>query len=349
MNSLALLLRPVSWLYGAAVWIRGRCYDLGVLGSAAMSVPVISVGNMTAGGTGKTPLVEYLVSLLLEEHLRVAVVSRGYARATSGPFVVSDGSRLFGSARESGDEPYQVARKFPRAVVIVDEEKSRAAATAVREFGADVVIVDDGFQHRALGRALDIVTVDSTKSLRTMPLLPSGLRRDVMRSLARAGVLVYSRCEDDAHNHETFGEAASALVCCVRSEPRRCVPLTGAEELPLSALSGATAVAFCAIGDPGSFLRTLEDAGCTVLKLHTYPDHHAFNESDLGAIRRSVEAARPVHVLTTEKDAVRLIGDSGLVRLLPPNTSYVEIACRMIRGEEKFRELIRTTSRRRAA
>ena len=349
MNSLALLLRPVSWLYGAAVWVRGKCYDLGVFRVDRVSVPVISVGNMSAGGTGKTPLVEYLVRMLLAERLRVAVVSRGYRRTTSGSFLVSDGTTLSVTAGEAGDEPYQIARKFPRAVVIVDERRARAAAVAVRDHAAQVIILDDGFQHRALGRDLDIVAVDSTKPLRTMPLLPSGLRRDVMRSLERAGVLVYSRCADPAHAHEELGEAASAAECCVRADARRCVSIAGTGEIPLSALPGSTAVAFCAIGDPLSFRRSIEDAGCTVLDFQTYPDHHEFADADLEMVRVSADERRPDHVLTTEKDAMRLIGRTGLAALLPRTTSYLEIECRMLRGEERFRERVLGVARRSAA
>jgi tetraacyldisaccharide 4'-kinase len=294
-------------------------------------------------------LVEYLLRALLPAGVRVAVVSRGYRRAGTGTHVVSDGRTLFGTALTGGDEPFQIARKFREAIVIVDERKHRAARAAVEEFGAQVVLVDDGFQHRALGRDLDIVVVDSTKALRDMSLLPAGRRRDLMGAMRRADAVVYSRCDDPGHGHEPFPEAAGVLRCCVRHALARCVGIRDGAERPLAELRGASAVAFCAIGDPASFRKSIEEAGCTLKGFYAYPDHHPLSLSALEEIRACVESAQADHLLTTEKDAVRISADPNLMGALPLQASYLEVAHEFVRGEGEFLNLLRSVALRSAA
>lgn len=344
-----LLLRPLSILFGLAVWVRGRCYDAGVLPIVRVSVPVISVGNMTAGGTGKTPMVEYLVRALLSQGMRVAVVSRGYRRSGSGLVVVSDGTELAATAETAGDEPYQIARKFRNAIVIVDEKKSRAAAVAAKRFGASVVIVDDGFQHRALARDLDIVLVDSTKELRSMPFLPAGLRRDIMSALGRAQAVVFSRCGDDSHAHEAFPEAGTALLTCMRSRVTRAIGIRTEIEIPVGALKGAVVAWFCAIGDPLSFHATLKELGCVIKGATVYPDHHVYSPDELQEICERGAISRVSYILTTEKDAMRILTRPELRDLMPPNAAYVEIESVFVRGGEELLSLVRSTAGKAAA
>lgn len=334
-------LAPFTWLYGAGVWVRGCAYDIGLAGRSLISVPVISVGNLSAGGTGKTPLVEYLVRMLLEENRRPAVVSRGYRRKGSGTVVVSDGTSILADARTAGDEPSQIARKFREAVVVVDEVKARASRVAVEALHADVIVVDDGFQHRALRRDLDIVVVDSTKPLRSMRLLPAGLRREPIGALGRAGVLVYSRCADASHRHEEFNEAGGAVRACMQTLPVRCVRVGDGAASPVSVLGGKKIAAFCGIGDPESFRRLIEAAGGTVVAFQTFSDHHMFTEHDIEAVRKSAEAARPDLFLTTEKDAVRILGDPSVAAALPAGTCFLEIEVRIVRGESELRDRVR--------
>jgi len=186
------VLLPLSWLYGLVVRLRNRLFDSRVLKSAAADVPVISVGNLTAGGTGKTPLVEYIAGHFLTQGRKVGIVSRGYGRASRGVVVVSDGSSLRADARAGGDEPVQMARKYPAAAVVVGEKRVEAARCAI-ELGAEVLLLDDAFQHRYLRRDVDILVLDSRKDIREEPLLPSGLRREPLSSLRRADLVVMSR------------------------------------------------------------------------------------------------------------------------------------------------------------
>lgn len=195
MNIVQLMLLPFSWLYGLTMILRNWCFEVGVFHVEQVSVPVISVGNMTAGGTGKTPMVEYLIRFYLKAGNKVAVLSRGYQRDTNGTQIVSDGSNLEMTAEESGDEPYQIARKFPNVMVIVDEKRSRAAQIAINRFQPDVILLDDGFQHRGIERQLDIVMIDGRKALDRISLLPVGLRREPLSGLQRANLMAIS-CDD---------------------------------------------------------------------------------------------------------------------------------------------------------
>jgi len=155
-------------------------------------VPVVSVGNITTGGTGKTPVVEWIVRHFLNQNLKVAVVSRGYRRTSRGTVVVSDGRSVLAAPDIGGDEAFQIARKFPAAIVVVDERRIRGARVALTNFGAKVVVLDDGFQHRSLHRTLDIVMVDAVPGLRRIRMLPAGLRREPVASLKRATIVVLS-------------------------------------------------------------------------------------------------------------------------------------------------------------
>ncbi|MDT8323182.1 MAG: tetraacyldisaccharide 4'-kinase, partial [Bacteroidota bacterium] len=176
----------ISSLYAIAMQLRNAAYDRGVLRAQDAGVPVISVGNITAGGTGKTPVVEALLVRLLAAGRRPAMVTRGYRRESRGLLVVSDGAGMLRDVRESGDEPYQVAAKFPRVPVIADEKRIRGCRHAVQRFDAEILLLDDGFQHRAVARDCDIVVVDAQIGLDGLRMLPSGRLREPLRNLARA-------------------------------------------------------------------------------------------------------------------------------------------------------------------
>ncbi len=188
LNALRKLLVPFSRVYGAIVAARNFFYDRGLFTITAVGTPVISVGNITAGGTGKTPLVEYIVRTILDSGARPAVLSRGYRRTTTGTVTVSDGVKVLADADRAGDEPAQIARKFPGCVVVVDEDRVRGARFLESAFHPDVIVLDDGFQHRALRRDLDIVVVADGAG--GSGLLPSGDGREPESSLRRADIVV---------------------------------------------------------------------------------------------------------------------------------------------------------------
>lgn len=302
---LALLGLP-ALAYGSAVRVRNRLYDqLGPQHRA--SVPVVSVGNLTVGGTGKTPVVAWLARWLLSEGLRPAVVSRGYGgRAGKGPLLVSAGKGPGFDWTACGDEPFLLARALPGTIVIVGSDRF-AGARAAREAGADVVILDDGFQHRRLGREFDLVLLDATSPFGNYHLLPAGTLREPVSGLRRASAVLITRARraESLVVIEKVVRRYNPTAPILRAGTRR-VGFFDVEGRPVP--RPGRAVAFCGIGNPGAFAGDLETEGIEVVALRLFPDHHAYGLAewrDLASLAREHEAM----LLTTEKDLVRLPRD----------------------------------------
>ncbi len=288
--------------YTGAVLLRNRYYDTPTAVRRA-GLPVISVGNVTVGGTGKTPMVAWMVRELQAAGRKPAVVSRGYrGKAGRGPLVVSQGDAALVGPDRCGDEPYLLARSLPGAVVVVGSDRV-AGAEEARRLGADVVVLDDGFQHRRLARDFDLVLVDASNPFGNYRLLPAGVLREPLTALARADAVVLTRTR-----------AAESLVVIERVIRRHHpgVPIFRAGHRRLAFVDGqgadlappARAVAFCGIGNPQLFLEDLHAQGVEVLASRLFPDHHAYGERDrqeLAALSRQAGAT----LVTTEKDLVR--------------------------------------------
>jgi tetraacyldisaccharide 4'-kinase len=292
------------------------------------------VGNITAGGTGKSPLVAHIAAMLLADGRRPAVVTRGYGRSTRGTFVVSDAKGNIASTAESGDEPAMIAHRLEKLVVIADEVRIRGCAYAVREFGVDCIVLDDAFQHRHCHRDLDIVTIDTLAPLFDDRLLPAGRLREPLSNLSRAHELVLTRCNQTGNWEELaerLRERFAVPVSATEYVPAgiRC---SGSEELlDAACLSGARVVAFCGIGSPASFSHTLQDLGVRVVKQIDFPDHHAYGSSDVEVLISEYRKAGADAFVTTEKDAVRLMLYKEMfegLRLCRP-----EMEVRMMDGE----------------
>lgn len=350
MNALTLILRPLGWLYGAAVSLRNYLYETGLLKVRRVRVPVISVGNMTAGGTGKTPFVEYLIALVSGRGIKVAVVSRGYRRRTRGTLVVSDGVSLKATPEEAGDEPFQIARKFPRSVVIVDEKRARGAALAAEKFGAGTILLDDAFQHRSLARDLDIVMVNGDEPLEKTRLLPEGLRREPLRSIRRASIIVVSKPERLIP--QVFVQSLKKPVVITETVPESVCVMKGQKIVAPEGIRGMPSVCFCGIGNPTSFRRTLEKTGVTVKDFIAFPDHHSYTPHDLARLAEVFEKSGATLLITTEKDAVRILPEvnfSGTLdeeslrvheAFLSESFCYVAIRTAILAGGEEFRRML---------
>ena len=330
------LLLPLSRLYGLGMACRNKAFDLGLLKSVDVGVPVISVGNMTMGGTGKTPLVEYIVGACLEKGRHVAVVSRGYKRASRGVVTVSDGNRILTDASRGGDEPVQIAKKYPGAIVVVGERRVEAARSAVTGLKADVVIMDDGFQHRSLRRTLDIVVLDSRKDLFLTPMIPAGERREPVNAVKRADVVALSHADQDTGWWKAKAEIAGIPAVHYCYKLGRVVELHQDGERTTGALEDKKVFLFSGIGDHQGFLCQVRETCQHIVGDMRFPDHHSYSPRDLSAI---VEKAKDEHasaLLTTEKDAVRLsgstVGFKGLLRHIP--LFYVGIAVDITRGRD---------------
>lgn len=313
-----VLLFPISLLYSAFIRLRNNLFDYRILRIHEVGVPVVSVGDMTTGGTGKTPVVEYATKYFLERGKKVAVISRGYKRITDGMVVVSDGSKLLVSARASGDEPYQIARKFREAVVIVDRKRVRAAKYAVERLGAEIIILDDGFQHRYLHRDRDIVVIDSHRLPMDMRHLPAGRRREAPRGLSRADVLIVSKLDDDLDFDAIASRLrrfTSAPVVACRYSVISFKQAKTQSIVSLESLRGKTALAFCGIGNSASFYETLRELQLQLLHTIDFADHHYYTDADVAAITNKFDVFRPDYVVTTEKDYARLLSGNYLVEV----------------------------------
>jgi tetraacyldisaccharide 4'-kinase len=303
-NALVLaLLGAPALLFGLASRIRRGLYGLpGAVRRA--DLPVISVGNLTVGGTGKTTMVAWLVRRLQERGRRPAVVSRGYlGRAGRGPLVVSTGEGPRVEARVSGDEPYLLARGLPGAIVVAGSDRLQGCRAAA-EAGADVVVLDDGFQHLRVGRDLDLVLLDAHNPFGNYRLLPAGSLREPASGLSRADLVVITR----SRSKESFEVLERVVRRYHREIPilrsaHRCAgffdPDGNAVDRP------SRVVAFCGIGNPENFLTDLEAQGVRVAAFRPFRDHHAFTAEDWKALV-GLASAHGASLLTTEKDLVRL-------------------------------------------
>lgn len=295
----ATLGRAGLWIlsigYGAGVRIRNACYDLKWTKIHEVSVPVVSVGNLTLGGTGKTPCVEYISKLYRNRDLRVAILSRGYGQE-SGP----------------NDEALVLEECLPDVPHLQGANRVELARTALAELESEVLILDDGFQHRRLARVLDVVLVDATDPWGSGHIFPRGLLREPANSLGRAGAVILTRCDQVPAEtlaklrHSVERLAPRAVLAESRHGPVHLIDADGRME-GLELLRGTPVAAFAGIGNPNAFRRTLEDSGARITDFRSYPDHHPYNRQDVEQLRSWAEdIAKDCVLVTTQKDLVKL-------------------------------------------
>ncbi|WP_303721231.1 tetraacyldisaccharide 4'-kinase [Malonomonas rubra] len=301
-SSLFLLLLPFSLLYGVAGLVRGWCYDIGVFSSYRAPVPVVSVGNLAAGGTGKTPVVDWLIKEFIQQGKKPAVVSRGYGGSFVGSVgVVSEGYGLLLDATEAGDEPCLLAQRNPGAVVLIARKRADGVRFAIEKYAADVVILDDGFQHRAVRRDLDLVLLDAKRPVANGCPLPAGLLREFPAALKRADLLLLTRAE--RQSDFDFGRP---VYCSRHQLADTAVALTG-ETIKFTQLKNMRLCAFAGIANPEGFFAGLRASGLTVERQLSLGDHCQFDSQMLQQIRAASSGCDAL--ITTEKDAVKLRGD----------------------------------------
>lgn len=301
-----LFLLLASWVYGLLVRMREVAYSSGWVSPRSLPIPVISVGNMGLGGTGKTPMVERIARRLSEGGKRVAVLLRGYQGSFSGEaLVVSNGI----TPHQVGDEAFLLAKKLPSAMVIVGKDRFRAGERAVAR-QAEVLILDDGFQHRALRRDLDIVLVDASEPFGYGHLFPRGLLREPLTALARADILVITRGagkEDLARIGEKFRSFNPHVPLFIgERRPLHWVKMPEDTRKDLEGMKGRRCLAFSGIANPSLFFSLLSSLGVEVARSCSFPDHHAYTSEELKQIVKWSQEAGAEALLTTEKDAVRL-------------------------------------------
>ncbi len=337
---LAAPLLLAEGIFRAVAAGRGALYDAGVLPAARAGVPVVSVGNLAVGGAGKTPVALAIAGRLVGLGRRPAVLSRGYGAARSDDRVVSDGERLLLDAAGGGDEPVQMARRVPGLRVLCGADRARLAPRAVA-LGADVLLLDDGFQHRRLARDLDVVVLDASNPWGNGHCLPAGPNREPRSALGRAGLVWLT------HADRATSPALDALRDLAvrttgrppvesRHAPRDLADGPLARVFPLSDLAGRRVGILSGVARPGSVRRTVESLGAAVVATFAFPDHHRFAEAEVAAALEAAGKAGAELLVTTEKDAVRLpVGVAGDQRI-----RVVRIDVEVLRGDEVLGEAL---------
>ena len=305
----------LSWFYGLGVGIRNLLFEMGVLKSRSFNTPVISVGNITVGGTGKTPHVEYLIRLL-KDKMNVAVLSRGYKRKSSG-YILSDKDTPM---RMIGDEPYQIKQKFPDITVAVDKKRTRGITNLTEADGApdvDVILLDDAFQHRYVKPGLNILLVDYHRLIVYDRLLPAGRLREPVRAKDRADIVIITKCPKDLKPMEF-----RVITKAMKLYPYQQLYFSTLEyDTPRAVFSGKTfdenlngknILLLTGIASPEQMMHDLQEYDAEITPL-TFGDHHDFSKKDVAKINESFASIpEPKVILTTDKDATRLMATEGL-------------------------------------
>jgi len=305
-RAFAWWLAPAGILYRGGMALRRRLYEHGALASRSVPAPVLSVGNLTLGGTGKTPAVAWLIGRLLEAGLRPAVVSRGYRGGAAEVKVVGDGRGNFLPSPPAGDEAAMLARRFPSVPVLTGAVRADAAERAVREFGAEAIVLDDGFQHLALRRVWDLVLVRGERPWGNGRVFPAGALREPRSALRRAGAVLVMGRQGPGTGAEIASLAPGVPAFTGRLAPEALLDGEGRPAEGLESLRGRRIVAVSGIARPEGFAAMLAGLGAEITEHHAYPDHTAYGPLDAACLEESLRRTGADLLLTTEKDAVKL-------------------------------------------
>ena len=344
------VLKALSYVFGLVVSIRYFLYRTGLKRRYPLGIQVISIGNVTAGGTGKTPVTEIFARMLAKEGRKVAILSRGYRRKESPwwkriftqviepPLVVSDGRRVLLDATIGGDEPYMLASNLPGVAVVVDRNRVKAGRYAIRKLGCDTLLLDDGFQYQKLKHSIDVVLVESSNPFGNGNMLPRGILREPVRNLKRADIIFLTKCRGDVSAVKAeirkYNRNAEIVEC--NHTPKLLRDVWSREELPLSWLNGKTICTLSGIASPKGFENSLRNLGAKVVWCERYADHHRYDSSEiLYALNRSADMGADA-LITTEKDAVRF----PRLEATPIKCLYLRVAIEIFSGEENFTSII---------
>jgi tetraacyldisaccharide 4'-kinase len=276
------LLTILSYPYGLALRLRAAAYAAGLCRSHRLPRPVVAVGNLTVGGTGKTPMVAWLARWFMERGKRVAVLSRGYGGSLEGEVrIVADGRTILLSPGEAGDEPYLLATSLPGLMVVIGADRYRAGLLALERLNPDIFILDDGYQHLRLKRDLNLLLLDCGKPFGNGLTLPAGILREPVPAAERADLVIYTRCgstEPARITGKPWLDASHRLTGALS--------LAGGEPQPFGSLSKLRGMAFAGIAEPAGFFDSLEREGVRLFATLAFPDHCSYAEEEIGAICR---------------------------------------------------------------
>jgi tetraacyldisaccharide 4'-kinase len=350
IRALLAALKGLSIAFTGVVSLRLFLYEFGIFRRYPLGCQVISVGNITAGGTGKTPVVEIFARELQKSGRKVAILSRGYRKRElpwyarifrenlEPPRVVSDGKRLLLDSEMGGDEPYMLASNLPGVVVLVDKNRVKSGRYAVKRFGCDTLILDDGFQYLKLRHRLEILLVDKTNPFGNEHLLPRGVLREPVRNVRRADFIFITKSDGSADALKArireLNAAAEIIEC--RHRPRYLQNVFTAEHVPLEWLRGRTVTSLSGIAVPQSFENSLRAMGAKVIYCERYADHHRYSAQEIiDAFNKSADL-RADALITTEKDAVRF----PRLESTPVPGFYLRVDIELMSGRESFHEAV---------
>jgi tetraacyldisaccharide 4'-kinase len=355
-----VLLQVLSWLFSSVVQLRLWLYRKRIFRDHPLGCLVVVVGNLTVGGTGKTPVVEKFARALRDRGRKVAILSRGY-KSKAPPFwkkawygithtdeppprVVSDGQNVFLDSEQAGDEPYMLARNLPGVVVLVDKNRVKAGAYAIKRFGCDTLVLDDGFQYLPLKGRLNLLLIDKSNPFGNGHLLPRGILREPVKHLKRANYIFLTKSNGrrDAELEAVIARHkpdADVIECAHRPQYLQRMdvkPGAAAGREPLSWLKGRRTYAFSGIATPESFEKFLRDLGALLVGRERFLDHYRYAPEDLEELYDAAERERAECLVTTEKDAVRISGAAGS----PLPVYYLRLEIEIIRGAADFDEAV---------
>lgn len=316
---------PFTIIYSTISGLKNIVYDWKILRPRKVNIPVISIGNLTVGGTGKTPIVAFIANELEERGIKVGIVSRGYKRETTGTKWVSKNGEILMDAISAGDEPVELAATVKFATVVVGDTRYEAAVELLKGVPVDVILIDDGMQHRKFFRHVEIVVQDISSATQNKFQLPSGPFRESWKNCQRADVIIWTKWNEI--NTELSNEwkqyAPNAVQLWARFIPKEFYFVREKKKIPLNGFKEITAIAFCGIGQPLHFKNDLEKLGIHIVRFFSYPDHYSYQKQDLLQIIEAFKETRADFVFTTAKDYHRLAATQtsrDFMRYLPTIT-----------------------------
>jgi tetraacyldisaccharide 4'-kinase len=353
-------LKGASWLFSGIVQLRLWLYRKRIFRDHPLGCLVVVVGNLTVGGTGKTPVVEKFARALRDRGRKVAILSRGY-KSKASPFwkkawygithtdeppprIVSDGQNVLLDSEEAGDEPYMLARNLPGVVVLVDKNRVKAGAYAIRKYGCDTLVLDDGFQYLPLKGRLNLLLIDKTNPFGNGQLLPRGILREPIKHLRRANYIFLTKSngqrDPDLEAQIARYQPDADIIECVHKpqylQRLDAVPGSAGSREDLEWLRGKRVFAFSGIATPESFEKFLRDLGALLVGRERYLDHYRYTAEDLEHLYDTAERERAECLVTTEKDAVRIADPDGS----PLPVYYLRLEIEIIRGAADFDEAV---------
>lgn len=297
------ILIPLGFLYGSILQIRNWFYDWGIFRSESFDVPIISVGNITAGGTGKTPFVIFLAKALSDNYQKIAIVSRGYGRKSSGLQIVSAKNQLYMDAVHAGDEPFQIAKALPESYVIVSEKRAQGIRLAVNKFQADLIILDDAFQHRSVKRNLDILLINAKEPWQKNFPIPGGTLREFKFNYKRAQMIVFTNMDSDKAlpflpEKQPFFKSSPQL--------KEVIDLQNNVVGTVSDFQSKKVLAFAGIAHPEYFFNSLQKQRIIPIFQKSFGDHQQYSSRDLENLISLAQKYQASALLCTEKDLVKI-------------------------------------------